>query len=316
MKISLITPAKPQSKAGNRTTAVRWARILRNLGHQVRIAVDYSQEPADLMVALHAWRSAESITAFRQRYPNHPLIVALTGTDIYRFSRSHPEITFNSMEVADFLVGLHDRVHEAIPDRFGKKLHVIYQSALPLSRPRNPSKRHFSICVIGHLREEKDPLRAALAARNLPPTSRARIIQLGKAHNEHWANKARAEVFQNPRYHWRGEVPGWAVRKEFAKTHLMVLSSVMEGGANVISEAVVAGVPVIASDIPGSVGLLGQDYAGYYPVGNTAALTELLLQAETEPGFLKRLTDQCTARAHLFSPKEERESWRKLLAQL
>jgi putative glycosyltransferase (TIGR04348 family) len=315
MKISLITPAKKQSKAGNRTTAVRWRKILQDLGHRVRVAVDYAQEPADLMVALHAWRSAESITAFRQRYPDRPLIVALTGTDIYRFIHSHPEITLRSMELADALVGLHALVHEAIPERFGRKLHVIYQSALPLSQPRNPSKRHFDICVIGHLREEKDPLRAALAVRHLPPAAKVRVIQLGKAHTEDWAEKARAEMAQNPHYHWRSEVPGWMVRKEFVKTHLMVLSSIMEGGANVISEAVVVGVPVIASNIPGSVGLLGKDYPGNYPVCNTAALTELLQRAETEPRFLETLAEHGAARAHLLTPERERESWQQLLAR-
>lgn len=316
MKISLITPAKPQSKAGNRTTAVRWARILRNLGHRVRVAVDYAQESADLMVALHAWRSAKSIAAFRQRYPHRPLIVALTGTDLYRFSHSHPEVTLHSMALADALVGLHDSVCEAIPNEFREKLHVVYQSAQPLSRPRKLSKRHWDICVIGHLREEKDPLRTALAVRNLPDASTIRVIQLGKAHSEVWAEKARSEMAQNPRYLWRGEVPGWAVRKEFVKTHLMVLSSIMEGGANVISEAVVAGVPVIASDIPGSVGLLSQAYPGYYPVSDTTALTQLLWRAETEPGFIELLAQHCATRAHLFTPAREQERWRKLIARL
>lgn len=316
MKISLITPANKQSKSGNRTTAVRWARILQAFGHRVRIAVEYAGEAADAMVALHAWRSAESITAFRKKYPDRPLIVALTGTDIYRFLLSHPEATIHSMEAADELVCLHDRVIEAIPECFGDKLHVIYQSALPLSRPRSPSKRFFDICVIGHLREEKDPLRAALAARKLPPTSRIRIIHLGKAHSEDWAEKARTEMVQNSRYYWRGEVPGWAVRREFVKTRLMVLSSVMEGGANVISEAVVAGVPVIASDIPGSVGLLGEDYPGYYPVGDTDGLTEQLHRIESEPGFLDTLTRHCAARAPLFTPARERESWRDLLKRI
>lgn len=315
MKISLITPAKKQSRAGNRTTAMRWARILQDLGHQVRVAVDYAQEPADLMVALHAWRSAESIEAFRRRYPDRPLVVALTGTDIYRFIASHPETTLRSMEAADALVGLHALVYAAIPDRFGDKLSVIYQSAPPLSRPRNPSRHYFDICVIGHLREEKDPLRTALAARDLPPSSRLRVIHLGKAHTEDWAARAREEMARNPRYHWRGEVPGWRVRKEFMKTRLMVLSSIMEGGANVVSEAVVAGVPVIASDIPGSVGLLGEDYPGYYPVGDTAALTELLWRAETDPTFLKALAEYCISRAPLFSPDRERESWRQLMAR-
>jgi putative glycosyltransferase (TIGR04348 family) len=315
MKISLITPAKKLSRAGNRTTAVRWAHIFQELGHQVRVAVDYDQQSADVMVALHAWRSAKSLEAFRHRYPDHPLILALTGTDIYRFLASDPETTLRSMDMADILVCLHDQVHQAIPQRFGDKLERIYQSALPLSWPRSPSRRHFDICVIGHLRDEKDPLRTALAARDLPASSRIRVIHLGKAHDEEWAERAREEMTRNPRYLWRGEVPGWAVRKEFVKTRLMVLSSIMEGGANVVSEAVVAGVPVIASDIPGSVGLLGEDYPGYYPLRDTAALTALLWQAETDPGFLMQLTQHCADRAPLFSPERERESWRNLLSR-
>ena len=81
------------------------------------------------------------------------------------------------------------------------------------------------------------------------------------------------------RYRWRGEVPGWQVRREFARSHVMVISSVMEGGANVVSEAIVAGVPVIASKIDGNVGLLGADYRGYYPAQDTAALAALLFVA-------------------------------------
>ena len=316
MKVSLITPAKKLSRAGNRTTAVRWARILQALGHQVRISTEYDEEPADLMVALHAWRSFESIRRFRERYPDRPLIVALTGTDIYRFLASHPEPTQRSMEMADRLVCLHDLVHRDIPARFGDKLEVIYQSAHPLPRPRSPSKRHFDICVVGHLREEKDPLRTALAARDLPASSRIRVIHLGKAHDADWAERAKAEMARNPRYIWRGDVPGWVVRKEFVKTRLMVLSSVMEGGANVISEAIVAGVPVIASDIPGSIGLLGQDYPGYYPVRDTAALAAILSRAETEPAFLDRLAQACADRAPMFTPEQELERWRGLLSSL
>ncbi len=316
MNISLITPAKKQSRAGNRTTAVRWARILRDLGHRVRITVAYDDEPADAMVALHAWRSAGSIPRFRERHPGRPLIVALTGTDIYRFQKSHPKPTLRSMDLADALVCLHDLVFEAIPARFGAKLHVIHQSALPLPGPRSPSRRHFDICVIGHLRYEKDPLRAALAVRRLPASSRHRVIHLGQAVDATWAGKARAEMARNPRYHWRGEVPGWAVRREWAKTRLMVLSSVMEGGANVISEAAVAGVPVIASDIHGSVGLLGRDYPGYYPVGDTAALRDLLMRAETDEAYLDTLARHCAKRARLFTPEREFRAWRNLMARL
>ncbi len=316
MDIILVTPAKKRSRGGNRTTAVRWARILDKLGHSTRIQTVWDETAADMMVALHAWRSAESIDRFRTQYPNRRLIVTLTGTDIYRFQESHPEVTHKSMEQADLLTCLHDLVYEAIPSAFGDKLHVIHQSALPLSRPRNPSKRNFDVCVIGHLREEKDSLRTAYAVRDLPQRSRLRVIHLGKARTETWAADARREATRNPRYTWLGEVPVWRVRREFVKTRLMALSSVMEGGANVISEAVVAGVPIIASDIHGTVGLLGKDFPGYYPPKDTDALSALLLRAEKEPEFVKALAEHGAKFAHLFTEAREEQEWRAALTAL
>src|SRR5919198_6321406 len=125
MRISLITPAPQQSRTGNRTTAMRWAGILRKLDHRVRVAVDYADEPADLMIALHAWRSAASVERFNDRHPDRPLVVALTGTDIYRFIHDHPETTLRSLDLADALVGLHELVPAAIPARYHGKLSII-----------------------------------------------------------------------------------------------------------------------------------------------------------------------------------------------
>jgi glycosyltransferase involved in cell wall biosynthesis len=214
------------------------------------------------------------------------------------------------------LVCLHGLVAEAIPAQFAAKLTVIPQSAAPLPRPRTPSQRFFDVCVLGHLREEKDPLRAAFAARGLPPSSRLRVIHLGKAHDSGWAGAANSEMAHNARYIWRGEVPGWAVRREFAKTRLMVISSRMEGGANVVSEAIVAGVPIIASAIPGNIGLLGRNYPGYYACEDTAALRNLLHRAESEPAFLADLTRRCAALAPGFTPAREAAGWRAVLARL
>ncbi len=316
MKIRLITPAPKRSLSGNRATAVRWARHLGDLGHRVDIAEAYDGEAADMLIAVHAWRSAESVRRFHERYPDRPVVVGLSGTDIYRFQHSHAEETLGSMDLADRLVCLHERVDRDIPARFAAKLHVIYQSAPPLARRLPPARRSFEVCVIGHLREEKDSLRTAYAARLLPENSRIRVIHLGRAHNEDWAKAADDEMARNPRYRWRGEVPHWQVRRIMARARLMVLSSVMEGGANVISEAVVAGLPVIASRISGSVGLLGEDYAGYYPPEDEAALAQLLSKAESDPRFLRRLDRQCAARADLFRPERERESWRLVIAGL
>ncbi len=314
MKISLITPADKQSKNGNRTTALRRARMLREAGHRVRIEIAYGGEAADLMIALHAWRSAAAILRYRERFPGGPLVVGLGGTDVNTYLKSDPEPTLRSMKMADALICLHGLIGEALPAGLRKKLHVVHQSALPLAGPRRPAQRNFDICVIGHLREEKDPFRTALAARRMAPTSKLRVIHLGRAHTPDFANKARAEMARNPRYRWLGEVPGWRVRRELAKTRAMVISSNQEGGANVVSEAIVAGVPVIASDIAGNVGLLGRDYPGTYPVGDEAALARLLDRAETEPAFIAALERHGRKLKPLFSPASERAALKRIVS--
>ena len=325
LNISVITPAAKRSRSGNRATAVRWARILGDLGHSVTVAEAWPAEapsgvgPArspDVLVAIHAWRSAASVASFRERHPARPLVVLMSGTDIYRFQHSHPEETTASMAAADRLVGLHDVVADDLPPEFRLKLRVIHQSALPLRGARSPSRRTFDVCVIGHLRKEKDPFRAAHAARLAPDASKLRVIHLGKPHDAAHAQEARAEMAANPRYVWRGEVPHWQVRRTFERCQAMVMSSIMEGGANVVSEAVVAGVPVIASSIPGNIGLLGADHPALYPPGDTDSLYALLHRAETEPGFLDEVRAHGDARRDRFSPEGERAAWAALLGEL
>lgn len=323
MRIKIVTPARRQSKSGNRATATRWQNLLREAGHRVRVVP--SDDPAaangagaDTLIALHAWRSAEAIRAFSDRHPNRPLIVAMTGTDIYQFQHTHPEITRESMARAHLLIGLHERVAEDLPSEVRAKVRTVYQSAPALPPSYAPSRsaaRGFTVCVVGHLRAEKDSLRTAYAARDLPADSRLRVIHLGRAYNEDWEAAARAETERNPRFAWRGEVPHWQVRRLMARAQAMVISSVMEGGANVVSEACVAGLPVLASDIPGNRGLLGEDYPAYYPPQDTHALCRLLLRAEREPAFLEDLRRRCMERAPRFQPEAERAGLEQALAE-
>jgi putative glycosyltransferase (TIGR04348 family) len=316
MKIVLITPEGPTSRTGNRVSGARWARILRWLGHQVRVASDYDGRAADVMVAVHAWRSAAAIERFKARFPERPLVLQLSGTDIYHFLVSDPRPTLRSMELADRLVALNDRAWRVVPKRLRARLVVIHQSAAPLPCPRRPSRDSVVVSVIGHLRDVKDPLRAAEAARLLPADSRVRVEQVGRAYTPEWADRARAEMAANPRYRWRGDVPPAAVQRLLALSHAMVISSLSEGGANVISEAAVAGVPVLASRMDGNVGLLGADYPGYFPVGDTKALARLLHRLEHEPGFIAKLATSIRRRAPLFRPAREASAWRRLLAGL
>jgi putative glycosyltransferase (TIGR04348 family) len=313
MKISLITPAKKQARSGNRSTALRWARFLRKIGHYVNINIDYTGENSDLMIAIHAWRSADSVLRYRDKYPDGPLIVCLGGTDVNTFLKTDPKKTLRSMEMANALICLHDLIGEELPVFLRKKLHLVRQSASPLPCPRRPAYHNFDICVIGHLRDEKDPFRTALAARRLSANSQIRVIHLGKAHTSIYASQANKEMTLNPRYRWIGDVPRWRVRRELVKTRLMVISSNQEGGANVISEAVVAGVPIIASKIPGNVGLLGPDYQGYYSVGNEQELANLLKIAEDDPTFLGKLDSQLQVLRPLFGAAQEESTLNKIV---
>jgi putative glycosyltransferase (TIGR04348 family) len=294
---------------------LRWRRILRELGHEVRVADAYDGSPTDLMIALHAWRSTESIRRFRALYPDRPLIVALSGTDIYEYIARDPAPVLHSLACADRLLALQDLVRRRVPMRFRSKLRVLHQSAHPL-RPGRKSTRSFDVAVIGHLRHVKDPMRAALAARRLPASSRMRIVHYGAAENPRWAAAAKAEMARNPRYVWRGDRPRAEVGRLLGRARVMVLSSRSEGGANVISEAVAAKVPILASRIDGSVGLLGRDYPGYFPVGDTAALARLLHRVESDPPYLSRLQRAIARRALLFRPAREKAAWKKLIREL
>jgi putative glycosyltransferase (TIGR04348 family) len=316
MEIVVITPPGPSTRTGNAVAALRWARILRLLGHRVTVAADYDGAPFDAMVAIHAWRSADAIHRFKIRYPERPLVLQLSGTDIYQYISEDPEPTLRSMELADRLVALNSLAWRVVPKKFRKKLRVIFQSVPKSHVPCKPSRRHIDVSVIGHLRDVKDPLRAAEAAGLLAPASRIRIVQIGRAYSAEWAAKARAEMTNNPRYLWRDDVPRAAVQRLLRRSHAMILSSRSEGGANVISEAVVGGVPILASRMDGNVGLLGSDYPGYFPVGDTKALARLLQRIEGDPRFVAMLRRAIARRAPLFRPEREIAAWRRLLAEL
>src|SRR2546430_3068266 len=316
MKIVVITPARSSSRSGNQTTGTRWTRILRELGHRVHTASRYNGASADLMIAIHAWRSSASIRKFRELYPDRPLIVALSGTDVYDYINRDPRPTLGSVAWGDRLVALQGRMRRGVAARFRAKVRVVHQSAAPLRRARRRPTRRFDVAVIGHLREVKDPFRAAKAARRLPASSRIRIVHLGAAETPQWAAAAKAEMAANPRYVWRGDRPRADVRLLLGRARAMLLSSLSEGRANVISEAVAAGVPVLATRIDGSVGLLGRDYHGYFPVGDTQALAQLLTRIETDAAFLKRLNRAIARRAHLFRPAREKAQWKALIEEI
>lgn len=252
--------------------------------------------------------------AFHEQYPDRPIILVLTGTDLYRDMADHVEV-LHSMEVADQLIVLQSSAMDLIPEHLRHKARVIYQSVGVDVSDTVPSM-DFQVTVIGHLREEKDPFCIARSLPLMPLNSKISVLHLGMAMNEQMEQTALGYNKTLEHYQWIGEVSHADALKALSQSRLMVISSRMEGGAHVVSEAIALGVPVIASDIPGNRGLLGDNYLGYYPVANETALASLLSRAETMPDFYSALKNQIDIRKDLVSPEREMQSIQELTTQL
>lgn len=311
----MLTPPRASPHGGNAITARRVASQLRDLGHRVRVGSRYAGERYDLLLALHAEKNAGAIERFRRLHPGRALVVVLAGTDLYG-ARALGSRARRSLRLADLLVVLHPRAAADLPRAVRPKARVILQSA---ALPHAPSRRRsdaFEVAVVGHLRAVKDPFRAALAVRRLPSSSRLRVLHVGAEVQPGLADRARAEMRRNPRYLWLGARTPGAARRLIARSRLLVLSSRHEGGANVLSEALVARVPVISSAHRAAVGLLGARHPGLFPVGDTAALRRLLERAEADARFYAELARRSRRLAARFSPARERAAWNRLLLEL
>lgn len=332
--IWIISPASAKANNGNWQSARRWARFLRTR-YRVTIAQQWpapdaaagtSRAPAtrlaapstppglpDLLIALHARRSAASLDAFVRACPQRPTILLLTGTDLYR-DIAHDASAQASLRQAGALVVLQPAGLAELPPALRAKASVIYQSADTL-RPAAGARHHLDVCMVGHLRDEKDPatfMRAAARVRD----ARVRLSHIGGALDPALGQLAEATARDHPRYRWLGALPHAATRQRLKRCFLMAITSRMEGGANVIIEAVTSGVPVLASDIGGNRGMLGEDYAGYFAPGDDGALAALIERCAADPAFYARLRSQCAARAALFTPAAERAALLKLVDNL
>ncbi|HYY61327.1 MAG TPA: selenoneine biosynthesis selenosugar synthase SenB [Burkholderiales bacterium] len=304
-RLFIVTPAGAGLRNGNRHTALRWAALLRKSGHKVPVAVQWQGDPCDALIALHARRSYDSIARYRQERGTAPLIVTLTGTDLYRDLPDSPQAR-TSLELADRLIVLQEAALEELAPPLRAKTRVVYQSADPRVAHRPPSKP-FRITVVAHLRSEKDPLRAAAALARLPDEE-LELVQIGEALDERFGREAKEWAQREPRYRWLGGLAHERTLAWMAKSHVLVVSSVMEGGANVVAEAARIGTPVIASRMPGNIGMLGARYPGYYPVADDAALAALIARAAKDAKFYRQLKSALAARRKLFAPAAERAS--------
>lgn len=321
--LCIVTPALADANNGNWQTARRWAHLLSDR-YAVRLAKAWPDRPVGeddtvLLVALHARRSAASVSAWAQAHPDRPLVLALTGTDLYRDIR-HDADAQRSLALAQRLIVLQDQGLAELPPALRARCRVVYQSGTR-RQTLVKTRRHLRALMVGHLRDEKAPQTLFEAARQIAPGEGIFIDHIGRALDPLLGEAARATQADCPHYRWLGGLPHAATRSRIQRAHLLVHPSRMEGGAHVILEAVLSGTPVLASRIGGNLGMLGADYGGCFDAGDAAGLVALLRearagQARPDGGLLAALQAQCGLRAARFDPAAERVALHAVLAEL
>lgn len=328
--VVIVSPALADSNNGNWQTARRWQQFLAGI-FDVRIVKQWENTPATrqdvAMIALHARRSADSIAAWAQsrgieNRGSPGLVLALTGTDLYRDIETD-ETAQRSLELARHLIVLQEKGVEKLSEALQAKTSVIFQSTTSRKTLAKP-KRRLKVVMVGHLRDEKMPqtlMEAAVLLRGYPDIY---IDHIGGPLDPELAQAAEETMQACPNYRWLGNQPHGATRTRIQRAHVLVHASKMEGGAHVIMEAVCSGTPVVASYIDGNIGMLGTGYPGYFPLGNSHALANMLTQLLEDlvnpkplaPGrfsLYSKLKNQCAERAKLFAPENEQNELIRLV---
>ncbi len=315
MNIRFLEAPPLNFRNGNVVTSERWRAFFESLGHRVESVSPDGGGRCDLLVVFNAYKNRQAVRDARKNGTAGRIAICLTGTDLYRDLQNDTSAR-DVLYLADQLVVLQSRGILALPPDLHSRTMVIIQSAVAPNVEIVREEETFDVCGIAHLRAVKDPLLAARAARLLPPDSRIRILHVGKALSSEYEQAAAREIAENPRFHWFGEQSGERTAEILLGSRLLVMSSLLEGGANVVSEAVVSGIPVIGTDIPCMQGLLGDDYPGLFPVGDAHMLAQLLYQAETDCSYYDELVAWCRRESYKFSPERERECLKILVERV
>ena len=314
--ICIISPALAAANNGNWQTAKRWQQML-STDYHVEIMLQWDGKPYDVMLALHARRSADSIAQWAAKFPDKLVVLALTGTDLYRDIADDPSAK-QSLKLAHRLIVLQDMGSKSLPAEFQNKCQVIFQST-PRRQSAPKTTQKLRGLMVGHLRLEKSPETYFAAARSLAViqdhTRDIVLDHIGAPLDVDLGKQARQLALEVPTYRYLGEQTHVQTRARIARAHVLVHPSRMEGGAHVVMEAVMSGTPVLASRIDGNVGMLGANYDGYFPWGDAQALVNLLLRCKNEPQFLDRLNAQCALRSPLFEPRAEQAALLKIVSQ-
>lgn len=339
MKLLFLDPALANRTSGNQTTSLRISEYWQSLGHEVQ-SVSVRGTPlerehlkdlirtSDLILALHSGHCHEVLELWREMGKPIPLIFLVSGTDLFEpllntrtFSADFISACEDAHSIVTFAQGF-DRLFSSFgKECWAEKNQTIFQGASPVSwKMADHDPRH--AVVIGHLRFIKDPWISVRALEILQSSLRAvgpgfQIQHFGTSLDPGTEEEIRnaQKRFPGPDWKWesRGAVTGKEIRAVMSSAPLLIQPSIHEGGANVVGEFLVSGLPIIASNAPGNVGLLGEDWPGLFGVGDDQGLADLLQQWLESEEFRKRLFVASSELSQQHDRVHEKVAWERLL---
>jgi len=312
MKVTISSPYATDSLHGNTVSAIRIAGILEESGHVAEViqSGDPIVEDTGALIALHARKSHASVVAMKQQSPKSKIILYLTGTDLYEDIPNGCPLAIESLEIADTIVVSQEASQKSVPATYQQKTKVVYNSII---LPKlAPVERELDLFVIAsHLRAVKQPFLAAEALRLSGESVRVKLM--GAEIDSGAADFARKLNQSDSRFEWLGEQNYEQTLTWMKRSLATINTSIAEGGANSIGESIALGRPVLATRIEGNVGMLGENYDGYFAPDSPAELASLIKKICHDKSYQAHLEQQVLDQSAKYSRENERKGWLALL---
>ena len=289
--------------------------MLRAAGHRIRVLESpgspHQHLDLDVWIGLHAERSAASLELALAASPKVRAITVLTGTDLHR-EGGLSSLALKQLERSDRLVVLSPGGLELLPEELRSRTCTIPQVPGDL-QPAPLREGTPTLAMLSHLRPVKDPLVVLEALGHLSESAPLRIVHAGEPLDPALASRCEQTSAEDPRYSYLGRLPREQALATLKSSHGLLLPSRSEGGASVLSEALLLGRAVIASDAPGITAFLPKTYGGIFPVGSASDLAALLERFAAQPPWRLELAEQCVAMGTQLRSVEEAKAWQDLV---
>ena len=308
MRICVASPYPLSDLKGNSVTTCRIVELLNELGYLARGSHGFDGDPTDVLISLHSHKGAPAVDEFQRQFPEGKVIVLITGTDLYDDLPQGRGMT--TLHQADAIAIPYREARGGVLQEFDDQIHVVPSSLVIPEIEAKPEPDQFLITIVGHLRPVKRSFLTVEAVAAHPEWENVTVRQLGEALDQESLKTACDWEEKDRRYQWLGALPREESLALCARSSLTVNSSLSEAAPNALLEAMTLGVPILSSKIEGNIGLLGEDYPGYF---DGDSLESKLAEIISGKHDLAAWVAHAKARLAIFSREKEKSAWIALL---